>query len=173
MILKRPRRRNSHSRPLCALCTMHCSRLVVGLGLPAFLSPTLHTTKRDEYNLGKGSSSAKNLLLQWVSEAYIPRAYRTISLVHTYLDIFHCLSLPIIPEAIVDPLADELQGRLGAKRVLSRHVQIIHEGKQLLPSNRHIHTCQTKMNNYKDEYITAAQIEICLYAKLINWPHLT
>ena len=57
-----------------------------------------------------------------------------------HLDVFHGLFLPVVPEAIVYPLSDELPGRLGTKRVLGGHVEIIHESQQLLPSNWNIHT---------------------------------
>ena len=58
-----------------------------------------------------------------------------------YLDIFDNLFLPVIPEAIVNPLPDEFQGRLRTKCVLCWHVQVVHERQQLFPSNWNIHTC--------------------------------
>lgn len=57
-----------------------------------------------------------------------------------YLDLFNSLLESVVPEAVVDPLPDELQRRLGAKRILGWHVQIIQVGQQFLTTNRHIHT---------------------------------
>lgn len=46
----------------------------------------------------------------------------------------------VIPEAVVNPEADQLQGWLGPKHVLSRHVQVIHEGDHALAPKWHVHT---------------------------------
>ncbi len=58
----------------------------------------------------------------------------------TYLDLLYCLFLPVIPEAVVYPLLDELQRRLRPKRVLGWHVEVVHEGQQLPAPNGNIHT---------------------------------
>lgn len=50
------------------------------------------------------------------------------------------LLYPIIPEAVVDPEANQLQGWLGPERVLSGHVQVIHKGDHAFAPKRHIHT---------------------------------
>ena len=55
------------------------------------------------------------------------------------LDVFLGLLLPVVPEAVVQPELHQLQGWLGAERVLGRHVEVVHEGQQLLPSDRDVH----------------------------------
>lgn len=47
------------------------------------------------------------------------------------------LFLVVIPEAVVNPETQQLQGGLRAKEVDSRHVEIIQEAKQTLPPCRH------------------------------------
>lgn len=46
----------------------------------------------------------------------------------------------IIPEAIVNPEANQLQRGLGPKRVLGWHIEVIHEGDHAFASERHIDT---------------------------------
>ena len=57
-----------------------------------------------------------------------------------HLNLLDDLLLSVIKEPIVDPLPDELQGRLRTKGVLGWHVEVIHKGQQLLPSNWNIDT---------------------------------
>ena len=58
----------------------------------------------------------------------------------TDLDVLDGLFQSVIPEPIVDPLPDQLQGRLGPEGVLGGHVEVIHECQQHLTTNRDIHT---------------------------------
>ena len=55
--------------------------------------------------------------------------------VHVYLDMLGGLFRPIIPKPIVEPLPNQLQRRLRAKGVFGRHVEVVHEGEELLPPN--------------------------------------
>lgn len=50
------------------------------------------------------------------------------------------LFLAVIPEAIVDPEAQQFQRWLGAKEIISWHVEIIQEAQQALPTHWHKHT---------------------------------
>lgn len=43
----------------------------------------------------------------------------------------------VVPEAVVDPEAQQLQRGLGAKEVNGRHVEVIQEAQQALPTCRH------------------------------------
>ena len=73
--------------------------------------------------------------------------------VFTYLDILDNLFLSVVPEAIVNPLSDELQWRLRSKCVLGGHVEIIHESEQLLASNWNIHTYRYKQQENGKSYM--------------------
>lgn len=43
----------------------------------------------------------------------------------------------IVPEAVIDPLTDQLQRRLRSERVLGGHVEVVHEGQQRFSADRH------------------------------------
>ena len=90
------------------------------------------------------SSGATSLLLQsltlsvlftWRNKVNVPTDSNL-----TNLDVLDCLFLSIIPEAIVQPQADQFQWWLRAKCVFSRHVEVIHEVYQLLATDWYIHT---------------------------------
>lgn len=55
----------------------------------------------------------------------------------SHLDKLPGLFLAVIPEAIVDPEAQQLQGWLGAKEVMGRHVEVVQEAQQALPTRWH------------------------------------
>lgn len=57
-----------------------------------------------------------------------------------YLDTLEDLFLAVVPEAIVDPEAEQLQRRLGAKVVHGGHVEIIQENDHPFPSHWNVHT---------------------------------
>jgi len=58
----------------------------------------------------------------------------------SHLDVLDSLLKSVVPEAIIQPESDELQRRLGTKRVFRGHVEVIHEVDQLFTTNRHINT---------------------------------
>ena len=64
----------------------------------------------------------------------------TFQVAWPHLDMFDSLFLPVVPEVVVNPLSNEFQWGLGPKRVLGGHVEVIHKGKELLPTNWDIHT---------------------------------
>lgn len=55
----------------------------------------------------------------------------------SHLDKLPSLFLAVIPEAIVDPEAQQLQRWLGAKEVMGRHVEVVQEAQQALPTRWH------------------------------------
>ena len=61
----------------------------------------------------------------------------------TYTNVSDGLPRSVIPEPIVDPLADKFEWWLWAVRVLRWHVEIIHERQHLLSTDRHIDTFRT------------------------------
>ena len=65
---------------------------------------------------------------------------------YTYLNLFDDLLLSVVPKIVVYPLLNEFQRWLGPKGVLGRHVEVIHESKKFLPSNRNIHTYSMREN---------------------------
>ena len=56
-----------------------------------------------------------------------------------HLDELRGLFLAVVPEAVVDPEAQQLQRRLGAEEVMGRHVEVVHEPQQAFPTCRHKH----------------------------------
>eukprot|EP00960_Hanusia_phi_P047137 758242-Hanusia_phi.AAC.8 len=50
------------------------------------------------------------------------------------LDVLDALLLAVVPEAIVEPVAEELEGRLRTEGVLGRHVEVVDEQDHLLAS---------------------------------------
>lgn len=75
------------------------------------------------------------VLFTWINKVNVPADSDL-----TNLDVLDCLFLSIIPEAIVQPQADQFQWWLRAKCVFSRHVEVIHEVYQLLATDWYIHT---------------------------------
>ena len=99
-------------------------------------------------NLARGSG-AISLLLQSLTLTVL---FTCINQVNdpadsdlTDLDVLYCLFLSIIPEAIVQPQADQFQWWLRAKCVFSRHVEVIHEVYQLLATDWYIHTLMQRI----------------------------
>lgn len=58
----------------------------------------------------------------------------------TYTNILDGLLQTIIPKAVVNPEANQLQGRLGPKGVLGWHINIIHECDHAFAPKRHVDT---------------------------------
>lgn len=58
----------------------------------------------------------------------------------TDLDVLLGLFLAVVPETIVQPQLHQFQRRLRAERVLGRHVEVVHEGQELLTPNRDVHS---------------------------------
>lgn len=58
----------------------------------------------------------------------------------TDLDVLLGLFLAVVPETIVQPQLHQFQWRLRAERVLGRHVEVVHEGQELLTPNRDVHS---------------------------------
>lgn len=54
-----------------------------------------------------------------------------------YLDKLLCLFLVVKPETIVDPEAQQLQRRLGAKQVVGWHIKVVQEAQQPLSPHRY------------------------------------
>ena len=67
-----------------------------------------------------------------------------LSLNDCYLNVLSGLFESIIPKTIVNPQLNELQWWLGAKRVLSGHVEVVHKSQQLFATNRNIDTLGKK-----------------------------
>lgn len=55
----------------------------------------------------------------------------------SHLDTLGRLLLPVVPEAVVDPEAEQLQRWLGPEFVLGRHVEVVQKGQHALPSQGH------------------------------------
>ncbi len=71
----------------------------------------------------------------------------------SYLDTLEDLFLAVVPEAIVDPEAEQLQRRLGAKVVHGRHVEIIQENNHFFPSHWNIHTFNPLLHSRLDDLL--------------------
>lgn len=52
----------------------------------------------------------------------------------SHLNKFYALFLAVIPEAVVDPEAQQLQRWLRAKKVVGWHVEVIQKAHQALPT---------------------------------------
>ena len=78
----------------------------------------------------KASNEKKNLSLFFLS----------------HLDALEGLLLAVVPEAVVDPEAQQLQGGLGAEVIHRRHVQVVQEGQHALPPHRHVNPLSTLLH---------------------------
>lgn len=58
----------------------------------------------------------------------------------SHLYKFYGLFLAVIPEAVVDPEAQQLQRWLRAKKVMGWHVEVIQKAQQALPTCWYKHT---------------------------------
>ena len=57
-----------------------------------------------------------------------------------YHNLLGGLIAAVVPEPIVNPEPNQLQWWLRPKRVLGRHVEIVHEGDELLAANGNVHS---------------------------------
>lgn len=56
-----------------------------------------------------------------------------------HLDEFLRLLVQVVPEAVVDPEAQQLQRWLRAEQVVGRHVEVVQKEQESLPAGRHKH----------------------------------
>ena len=69
------------------------------------------------------------------------------------LDVLGRLLLAVVPEAEVEPQADELERRLRAVHVLGGHVEVVHEVEHAFAAKRHVHALGALLHTRLDDLL--------------------